>query len=347
MAAMTRVAPVIVRAPFPGEGTAIAALWRELWDIHESWGGYPGVRDARVYARLARRLDEDARVRAGQSILGRHLHLLADRGGMPCGQVEGWFNRLGTDLATAYTCEVRSLVVTAHVRRLGVGQALLEALALGARSMARGAPCVLAAEVLAPNPGYAFYTRVGFSPVSWTARIEARAATALANTQSIRARLAGPGNALSVAHLETMLASRRRDAGDVRFDRPRAIDAAFVDIIATHLSGNTVANSLDPCTLVACDATGTVRAAASFAVHALEPPFLPDRRALVGRFSADPSCSVDRSLRALVALSSQMALSRGAPFVEITDLTPPGTGLYDAAIASGGHPWSRVVIKPA
>jgi GNAT superfamily N-acetyltransferase len=337
----------MVRAPLPGEGTAIAALWRELWDIHESWGGYPGVRDPRVYARLARRLDEDARVRGGQSILGRHVHLLAERGGSPCGQVEGWFDRLGTDLSTAYTCEVRSLVVTAHARRLGVGHALLDALGLAAHSMARGSPCVLAAEVLAPNPGYAFYTRVGFCPVSWSARIEARTGAMLASAPSMRARLAGPSDAISVARLESLLASRRRDAGDLRFDRPRAIDAALVGVIAAHLSGNAVAKSVDPCTLVACDDTGAVRAAASFAVHALEPPFLPDRRALVGRLSADPSWRVDRSLRALVALSSQMALARGAPCVEITDLTEPGTGLYDAAIAAGGHPWSRVVIKPA
>jgi GNAT superfamily N-acetyltransferase len=300
-----------------------------------------------VYARLARRLDEDARVRAGQSVLGRHVHLLAERGGLPCGQVEGWFDRLGSDLATAFTCEVRSLVVTAHARRLGAGRLLLEALAGAARSMARGSPCVLAAEVLAPNPGYAFYTRVGFRPVSWTARIEARRGASLAHPPPMRTRLAGPGDAVAVARLESLLASRRRGVGDLRFDRPRAIDATLVDLIAAHLSGNAVAKSVDPCTLVACDDAGDVRATATFAVHALEPPFIPDRRALVGRFSADPSYPADGSLLALVALSSQMALARGAPCVEITDLTEPGTELYDAAIAAGGHPWSRVVIKPA
>ncbi len=305
------------------------------------------MRDARVYARLARRLDEDARVRAGQSVLGRHLHLLADRGGVPCGQVEGWFDRLGTEMSTPYTCEVRSLVVTAHARRLGVGHALLDALGLAAHSMARGSPCLLAAEVLAPNPGYAFYTRMGFRPVSWTARIEARTGAKLASGLSMRARVAGPGDAVAVAHLESLLATRRRDAGDLRFDRPRAVDAAFLDIVAAHLAGNFIAQSIDPCTLVACDGAGTVRATASFAVHALEPPFLPDRRALVGRFSADLTCPGDWSLRALVALSSQMALVRGAPCVEITHLTEPGTGLFDAAIASGALPWSRIVIKPA
>ncbi|MGA2449114.1 MAG: GNAT family N-acetyltransferase [Polyangiaceae bacterium] len=344
---MTRVDAVTIRAPIPGEGAAIAALWRELWDIHESWGGYPGVRDSRVYARLARRLDEDARVRAGQSILGRHVHLLAERGGLPCGQVEGWFDRLGSDHSTAFTCEVRSLVVTAHARRLGAGRSLLEALAVAARAMARGSPCVLAAEVLAPNPGHAFYTRVGFRPVSWTARIEARRGAALAIIPSMHARLAGPDDAVAVARLESLLASRRRAVGDLRFDHPRALDAALVDLIAAHLSGNAASKSVDPCTLVACDSVGGVRATATFAVHALEPPFIPDRRALVGRISADPSWPVERSLLALVALSSQMALARGAPSVEITDLTEPGTDLYDAALVAGGHPWSRVVIKPA
>src|SRR6516165_2949654 len=162
MAAMTRPARIVVRAALPGEGTAIAALWRELWDAHETWGGYPGSRDARVYAQLAQRLDEDARARAGQPILGRHVHLVADLAGSPCGQVEGWFERHGIDPATPYTCEVRSLVVATWARQLGAGRALLEALAAAARSLARGAPCLLAAEVLEPNPAQAFYTRIGY-----------------------------------------------------------------------------------------------------------------------------------------------------------------------------------------
>ncbi len=51
VAALSRPARVSARAPLPGEGDAIAALWRELWDAHEAWGGYPGSRDPRVYAR--------------------------------------------------------------------------------------------------------------------------------------------------------------------------------------------------------------------------------------------------------------------------------------------------------
>ncbi|MDP9033270.1 MAG: hypothetical protein M3O50_00560 [Myxococcota bacterium] len=107
MAALTQPARVSVRAAEPGEGGAIAALWRELWDAHEEWGGYRGSRDGRVYAQLARRLDDDARVRAGHPILGRHIHLIADWNGTPCGQVEGWFERHGIDTETPFTCEVR------------------------------------------------------------------------------------------------------------------------------------------------------------------------------------------------------------------------------------------------
>src|SRR5579864_7405983 len=85
-----------VRAPIPGDGVAIAALWRELWDAHQAWGGYPGSRDGAVYARLAARLDDDARVRAGRVVLGCHAHLVAEFGGGLCGQVEGWLERRGS-----------------------------------------------------------------------------------------------------------------------------------------------------------------------------------------------------------------------------------------------------------
>src|SRR5215469_5318259 len=154
MAALSRPDRVTVRGPLPGEGVGIAALWRELWDAHEAWGGYPGTRDPRVYADVARRLDDDARVRGGHPILGRHVHLVADLGGVVCGQVEGWFERHGIDPSTPFTCEVRSLVVSDWARRLGAGRALLDGLASAARSLARGAPCLLAAEVLEPNPAH-------------------------------------------------------------------------------------------------------------------------------------------------------------------------------------------------
>lgn len=40
MFALSRPERVSVRATIPGEGIAVAALWRELWEAHEAWGGY-------------------------------------------------------------------------------------------------------------------------------------------------------------------------------------------------------------------------------------------------------------------------------------------------------------------
>src|SRR6476661_5203457 len=97
MAAVRQPSAIAVRAANPDEGFAIAGLWRELWDAHEAWGGYAGTRDEKVYDQLAHRLSEDARVRGGQPILGRHVHLVADSGGVAIGQVEGWFERHGVD----------------------------------------------------------------------------------------------------------------------------------------------------------------------------------------------------------------------------------------------------------
>jgi GNAT superfamily N-acetyltransferase len=334
---------VRVRAASPGEGRQVAALWRELWDAHEAWGGYPGSRDQRVYAQLAERLDDDARVRDGQPILGRHVHLIADYGGVPCGQVEGWFERHGVDATTPYTCEVRSLVVSERARRLGAGRKLLECLAASVRLLARGERSVLAAEVLQPNPGYAFYLRIGYVPVSWNLRIEALAGAGIA-PGACRARPALVQDALSLARLEGTLAARRRAAGDLRFDRPRAIDATFVSAIGSRL-GSVIPSLRDPATLVAVDPVGAVRASASFTMHALEPPFMPVRRALLGRFALDPAFPARPLVGPLVALASRVACAEGATHVELTDLPGPGSELHDAALAAGAVPWSRVVQK--
>ncbi|HEY8040961.1 MAG TPA: GNAT family N-acetyltransferase [Polyangiaceae bacterium] len=345
MAALTRSARVRVRGAMPGEGAAIAVLWRELWDAHEGWGGYPGSRDPRVYAQLAHRLDDDARVRGGQPILGRHVHLVADLGGAPCGQVEGWFERHGVDGATPFTCEVRSLIVSDSARGLGAGRALLEALAGSARVLSRGAPCVLAAEVLEPNPAQTFYARVGYAPVAWNARIEAEHGAAAPASGRVTARVALAQDALAIARLEATLAARRRAAGDIRFDRPRAIDATMVGAIAAHLAGDAGGSLHDPATLVAVDAAGLVRAVASFTVHALEPPFVPIRRALIGRFAVDPASPALPYVAPLAALGCRLAVAQGAPHVELTDLSAPGTELHAAALATGATAWSRVVTR--
>jgi ribosomal protein S18 acetylase RimI-like enzyme len=344
MAALSRASRVRVRAALPGEGPAVAGLWRELWDAHEDWGGYPGSRDPRVYAQLGARLDEDARVRAGRPLLGRHIHLVADLGGVPCGQVEGWVDRQGVDSRTPHTCEVRSLIVARSARRLGAGQALLDALGREARAAAQGATCVLAAEVLSSNPANTFYDRLGFRAVAWAARIDVAAGAAIASTD-VTVRLASSRDDRAVAYLELALAARRFAAGDTRYDRPRPLDPALVGAIARQLGAAGDATQREPTTIVAVDARGTQCGVASFAVHALELPFAPGTRALVGRFAIAEASQSRRAVAALVGLSCRLAAAHGASNVELTDLSEPGTDLYEAARVAGARPWSRVVLR--
>ena len=344
MAAL-RTADITVRAALPGEGRAVASLWRELWDAHEAWGGYAGSHDERIYAQLAVRLEEDARVRGGQPVLGRHIHLVAAAQGKVSGQVEGWFERHGVDDATPFTCEVRSLIVRQTTRTSGLGRALLETLAGTARRLGRGGAVILAAEVLEPNPAHSFYAKVGYVPVSWSARIH----TALGAASPIGgvakgARVADASDALAVALLDGTLAARRRAAGDLRFDRPRAVDATLVGAIAGHL-GRAAAGGVDPMELVAVDERGDVRASASLAIALLDPPFLPVKRAILGRFAVDPACKAAPYVAPLIALGSRLAALRGAPTMELTDLSAPGSELHSAALATGARPWSRLVSR--
>jgi GNAT superfamily N-acetyltransferase len=346
MATLTHPARVLMRAAAPGDGRAIASLWRELWEAHEEWGGYPGSRDPGVYAQLAQRLDDDARVRAGNPVLGRHVHLVADIGGVPCGQVEGWVDRYGTYPRTPWTCEVRSLVVDAGARRLGVGRALLDGLASAARSFSRDTACVLAAEVLERNPAHTFYTRVGYAPVAWNARIEADAGAAI-QTGAFGSRLAGRRDAAAVTRLEALHAARRIAYGDMRFDCPTAIEATVLGSIGADPGGEATARAHEPEMLVALDGNGCVRAKASLAVHSLEPPFVSMRRAVIGRFAFDGTCPSVLVVAPLVALGCKMARSRGALHVEVTDLPPPGTELHQAALATGARAWSRLLARVA
>jgi GNAT superfamily N-acetyltransferase len=336
-----------VRASRPGEGLAIAALWRELWDAHQGWGGYPGSRDQAVYLRLANRLNEDARLRAGRPLMGSHVHLVAEVDGAPCGQVEGWLERRGTGALAAVLCEVRSLVVTGRARGLGVGRMLLDVLGQTAQALAPAAPCVLAAEVLDPNPARAFYTRVGFAPVAWSAWMDPSDGARAAEAQSsggILARTARAADAAPLSSLEAILAERRRAAGDLRFEPARAIDAAMLAAIAAHLAADARQRG-DAATIVAVDRWGAVRGAASVMVQSLDPPFVAARRALLGRFALDPAFPPLALLAPLVATGCRFAEARGAARVELTDLTAPGTPLYEAALAIGARPWSHVVQR--
>jgi GNAT superfamily N-acetyltransferase len=345
MAARMSEADLVVRAARSGEGRAVASLWRELWDAHEAWGGYAGSRDVRVYDQLAARLEEDARVRGGHPILGRHIHLVAATGTELTGQVEGWFERHGVDASTPNTCEVRSLIVSSVARRGGTGRALLDTLARSASTLSRGGPTVLAAEVLEPNPAHTFYAKVGYAPIAFSTRITVDDAMTRAIARGgFQARLAEPRDALAVAMLDATLAARRRAAGDVRFDRPRAVDATIVGAIAAHLA-HVAATGADPTEIVGVDAHGAVRAAVSLAVMALDPPFLPAKRGILGRFALDPATDPALLVPALVGFAARVASSRGATTMELTDLTAPGSGLYEATRVIGGCPWSRVVTK--
>lgn len=346
---MTRSSFIAVRAARPGEGAVLAGLWRELWDVHEQWGGYPASRDARVYAQVAAKLDQDARTRAGHALLGRHAHFVADVGGGACGQVEGWLDRLGISSASPLTCEVRSLIVGRSMRNRGAGRALLDALARTTRDAANGSSCVLAAEVLEPNPAQEFYERVGYEVVSWAARLEAPAG-AVPRTSSVSARMAVPQDALAIARLEGALAERRHAAGDARYDPPSAVDATLASSFAAQMAAESASlgrntPSRGTATIVAVDDSGVVRAVASSAVQGLEPPFLPIRRALIGRFALDPACAARPLVQAIVACGCRWAAAQGAHYAELTDLSAPGTELHDAALAIGARPWSRLVIR--
>lgn len=336
---------LVIRAAGTEEGRVIAGLWRELWDAHEVWGGYAGTRDGRVYDQLAQRLSEDARVRAGQPVLGRHVHLVAETEQGVVGQVEGWFERHGVDDATPYTCEVRSLIVSSVSRTRGVGRSLLDGLARVAKQMSRGAPVIMAAEVLEPNPAHTFYRKVGYAPVSWTARVATGAETLDHPSEVFTARLAAPSDALAVAMLDPALAERRRAQGDIRFDRPRAVDASFVGALAAHFARPV--GALDQCELVVVDAAHVVRASASLTVMSLDPPFVPARRGLLGRFAIDPALTPSRLVTPLVRLGRRLALVRGAATLELTDLDPPGGPIHAAVMATGAIPWSRIVERYA
>jgi GNAT superfamily N-acetyltransferase len=334
----------------------IAELWRELWDAHEGWGGYPGCHDDYTYTQLAARLDDSARARGGQPALGRHLHVVATLGETVAGQVEGWVERQGADPQTPYTCEVRSLIVASWARGAGVGRALLEGLAEFAAPLARGAGLVFGAEVLEPNPAHAFYGKLGYLPVSWSLRVASDLAAGVpAQARSgigkpFTARVAEPRDALALCLLDATLAARRRAQGDSRYDRPRAVDAATVGAIAAQLGpqrfdqgpgGGTMLQ------LVTADGQGQVRGAATFMVNTLDPPFLRGQRAVLGRFASDPALDAEALVAPIIALGRRLAAQAGARTIELTELAPPSTPLHRAGVASGGVPWSRILTRAA
>ena len=337
MAAVSAASRVHVRAPRPGDGAAVAALWRELWDVHESWGGYPGAKDDLTYIRVQTRIEHEARARQGSIVLGRHLHLVATLDGQVVGQVEGWSDRYGIDPTTPSTCEVRSLIVNERARNCGAGAALLEGLGRAAVECT-ASPTVLAAEVLEPNPAHTFYAKCGYVHVAYNLR---KSTTSPNDKWPERARVAQPRDALAIAILEAALANRRKRLGDMRFDPPRAVDAAWLGAITAHLQNA----SQMPVDVVALDAQGAVRASATLLVMTLDPPFLPVRRAALTRASVDPALDPTPLVESLVDFASRVSARWGAQTLEITDLGPPGSPIHEAAVRAGARPWSRVVTR--
>ena len=221
----------------PNEGRTIAGLWRELWDAHEAWGGYAGTRDARVYEQLAQRLSEDARVRGGQPVLGRHIHLVAAaerrrrRSGR--GLVRASRRRRG-DAVHVRGALAHRLVARAHARRrpraargARRGRAPAEPRRAG-RARGRGARAESRTRVLRER-------RLRARVVDGAHR-DRRRRRRRRRSSPYAARVATPNDALPIALLDPALAARRRAQGDVRFDRPRAVDATFVGALAAHLA---------------------------------------------------------------------------------------------------------------
>jgi hypothetical protein len=211
--------------------------------------------------------------------------------------------------------------------------------------MTEAAPCAMAAEVLDANPARAFYARVGYTPVSWSVRVHTLTDPA-PKTGSMTARLAVPEDAPSIARFEPAMGLRGRGDWAVS-STPPSIEDAIVASTAAILAAGCADGPRQQETIVAVDSRGVARGAAAFAVHVLEPPFLPTRRALLGRFAMDPASPAAPALSALVDFGRRLAGLRAARHVEITDVPGPRSELYETLIAMGASAWSRVLTKPA
>jgi GNAT superfamily N-acetyltransferase len=334
---------VLIRGPRPGDGVALASLWRELWDAHERWGGYAGTKDDAAYRAVAQRLEDDIYWRQGASTSGRHLHLVAEDRGEVVGQVEGWMDRYGVLLSTLDTCEVRSLVVSPTARGLGAGRALLEELARAAFEWSRRRGVVLAAEVLANNPAGAFYHKVGYEALAWSVRVNLP--ITVPTDPRFRARQAHPRDAFDLARFDGILAERRRAARDVRYDPPRSVDAAHVESIAAYLEQP----SQGATDIVVIDERSRVCASATVSVSFLEAPFLPQRRATLSRFAFDPDLHPHLHTEGLMAVlvkgAAERAAALAASTMELVDLPSPGTPIHRAAIAMDARQWSQVLAR--
>jgi hypothetical protein len=97
--------------------------------------------------------------------------------------------------------------------------------------------------------------------------------------------------------------------------------------------------------LVVTGRDGRARASATLVTNRLDPPFVIQTRAILARVAVDPALPPGPLLRPLVTLARRVSAFFGAGWMEITDLTAPGTPLHDAALATGATPWSRIVAR--
>jgi hypothetical protein len=117
----------------------------------------------------------------------------------------------------------------------------------------------------------------------------------------------------------------------------------LVGALASHLAKPL--GALDQCEIVVVDEAHVVRASASLTVMSLDPPFVPARRGLLGRFAIDPALDPRPLMAPLIRLGRRLAFTRGAATLELTDLDPPHGPLQEGAAAAGARPWSRIVER--
>lgn len=337
---------VRVRAPHAGEGVAVSKLWRELWEVHEGFGGYETSHEPGAFEAVAKRIDEEARLRQGEPMLGRHAHLVAELDGRVVGQVEGWIDRKRAAARAPAICEVRSLIVAGSAQRKRVGRALMDGLFEVAARATRGEPTLAAAEVLDRNPARVFYDGMAFKSAAHALRIASRDASVVREVFSVTAREARPEDAFAVCVLDAHFYETRRQQGDGRLGPPREIDATLLSTVAESIRATTRGSMSGPVHFVITDATGKVRGKALFGVNVLLSPFARAKRAIVGFVAFDPSMDARSVATALVSSAGKLALLRGARWIEIVDLPRPETPMHDAFLAAGCSPWSATVIKP-